>query len=227
MSDSRDVVGTHDRADFEDEHRQSQVTVEEGDLESPEIEHKMALKPPSSVSSHSRILTKTDPPQTECSADASETRRVKKMNLVIPGIHDHRHNRPHKFGDVEAGQSHLSEEEWVEIELSINGFESSDRNREDLGGQDFLAKLDDLEAARPNLTRETTIMPGDRNGIWEQPNFHQHRPVRRFDNWVDEADSLEATASMPEGTRFYKVKESSVFEHPQVYASLRMCSESQ
>ncbi|KAI0450767.1 hypothetical protein F5B21DRAFT_507851 [Xylaria acuta] len=73
------------------------------------------------------------------------------------------------------------------------------------GGQDLLRELDDLEAARPKPGKRRVIVPGNREGIWETPYFGAVKSD--FDSWVDEVAALEASASMPKGTRYYKVKD--------------------
>ncbi|KAI1741777.1 hypothetical protein F4680DRAFT_446781 [Xylaria scruposa] len=73
------------------------------------------------------------------------------------------------------------------------------------GGQDFLKELDDLEAARPKSEKRQAAIPGNREGIWE--NLELEAFKLHFDSWVDEIAALEASASMPKGTRYYKVKD--------------------
>ncbi|KAI0441418.1 hypothetical protein F4803DRAFT_523344 [Xylaria telfairii] len=70
------------------------------------------------------------------------------------------------------------------------------------GGSDLLVELDHLEAARPKPEKQRDVMPGDREGIWEAS-----APAKlNFDSWIDEIAALEASDSMPKGTRYYKVE---------------------
>ncbi|KAI0553889.1 hypothetical protein F4679DRAFT_528693 [Xylaria curta] len=73
------------------------------------------------------------------------------------------------------------------------------------GGQDLLKELDDLEAARPKPEKRQAVIPGNREGIWEKLELGASE--LHFDFWVDEIAALEASASMPKGTRYYKVKD--------------------
>ncbi|KAI8950290.1 hypothetical protein F4801DRAFT_549870 [Xylaria longipes] len=73
------------------------------------------------------------------------------------------------------------------------------------GGQDLLEELDDLEAARPKPEKRRVVIPGNREGIWEALDFGAVESS--FDSWVDEVAALEASASMPKGTRYYKVRD--------------------
>ncbi|KAI1758331.1 hypothetical protein F4782DRAFT_477507 [Xylaria castorea] len=73
------------------------------------------------------------------------------------------------------------------------------------GGQDLLKELDDLEAARPKPGKRQVVIPGNRAGIWEKLEFGASK--LSFDSWVDEIAALEASSSMPKGTRYYKVND--------------------
>lgn len=71
------------------------------------------------------------------------------------------------------------------------------------GSRDLLAALDVLEAARPKSREKQITIPGNREGIWDQPNFQC--VTSKPGDWVDEAEALESSASMPEGTKYYQV----------------------
>lgn len=73
------------------------------------------------------------------------------------------------------------------------------------GSRDLLATLDVLEAARPKCGKKQITIPGDREGIWDQMSFQC--ATSKPDNWVDEVEALESSASMPEGTRYYQVND--------------------
>ncbi|KAI8626435.1 hypothetical protein F5Y19DRAFT_488259 [Xylariaceae sp. FL1651] len=73
------------------------------------------------------------------------------------------------------------------------------------GVKDFLEELNDLEAARPEESKQKITIPGDKAGIWDQPTLTV--PKGQFEDWIDEVGALEASDTMPEGTRYYKVKE--------------------
>ncbi|KAI1430591.1 hypothetical protein GGR50DRAFT_698850 [Xylaria sp. CBS 124048] len=74
-------------------------------------------------------------------------------------------------------------------------------------GQDILGELDDLEAARPKRSERNFTIPGNRDGIWEQPKIFAVTQEQEFPDWIDEVAALEASVSMPEGTRYYKVND--------------------
>ncbi|KAI2628275.1 hypothetical protein GGS21DRAFT_528515 [Xylaria nigripes] len=74
------------------------------------------------------------------------------------------------------------------------------------GGQDLLEELDDLEAARPKQEKEIVI-PGNRDDIWERPNLRTVNQDQLFGDWIDEVAALEASVSMPQGTRYYTVND--------------------
>ncbi|KAI3320324.1 hypothetical protein HD806DRAFT_547514 [Xylariaceae sp. AK1471] len=115
------------------------------------------------------------------------------------------------------GRRIWGDEEWIDFQLEAreeedssdsdvsNTLERSVYQRRTLGGQDLLEELDDLEAARPTVEKRQISIPGNREGIWEQPDFGAS--TQQFDDWVDEVAALEALASMPEGTRYYKVND--------------------
>ncbi|KAI0425984.1 hypothetical protein F5Y09DRAFT_320347 [Xylaria sp. FL1042] len=75
-------------------------------------------------------------------------------------------------------------------------------------GQEFLDGLDSLEAARPKPSKRQITIPGNRESIWEKPNCLASPPVAIYSGWVDEIAELEASVSMPPGTRYYKVDDS-------------------
>ncbi|GAP87048.1 hypothetical protein SAMD00023353_2500950 [Rosellinia necatrix] len=62
------------------------------------------------------------------------------------------------------------------------------------------------EEERPRPEEERITIPGGREDIWEKPDFGHVSPA--FDSWADEAAALEESASMPDGTRYYQVKDS-------------------
>ncbi|KAI1763398.1 hypothetical protein GGR53DRAFT_467434 [Hypoxylon sp. FL1150] len=71
--------------------------------------------------------------------------------------------------------------------------ESSARYYEDR----FLASLDDLESARPGEGSEVQNV----TSLIVSPR----RQNRVFGDWIEEADFMEANATMPQGTRYYSV----------------------
>ncbi|KAI0022822.1 hypothetical protein F4780DRAFT_777286 [Xylariomycetidae sp. FL0641] len=82
--------------------------------------------------------------------------------------------------------------------------ESSEEDvRQELMADSFLGRLDNLESAEPKVTKVQT-MPGDREGIWDDPDPTPQAPQKEYEDWVEAADDVEASASLPAGTRFYK-----------------------
>ncbi|KAI1271558.1 hypothetical protein F5Y07DRAFT_382617 [Xylaria sp. FL0933] len=72
-------------------------------------------------------------------------------------------------------------------------------------GQEFLDGLDNLEAARPKPSkRRQMTIPGNRENIWENPHVLAS-PLASYSGWIDEIANLEASLSLPPGTRYYKV----------------------
>ncbi|XXG95618.1 hypothetical protein Hte_001886 [Hypoxylon texense] len=61
----------------------------------------------------------------------------------------------------------------------------------------FLAKLDDLESARPAEENEAQNVTSSVVSTRARPSV--------FNDWIDEADFMEANATMPQGTRYYFV----------------------
>jgi hypothetical protein len=122
------------------------------------------------------------------------------------------------------GRETWGDEEWIDFLLGAraeedssdsdvpNTLEHSVYQRRILGGQDHLEELDDLEAARPKVDEREISIPGNREGIWDQldfsvPSSSSRQQHEQFDNWMDEVAALEASVSMPEGTRYYKVND--------------------
>ncbi|KAI1326604.1 hypothetical protein F5Y16DRAFT_374758 [Xylariaceae sp. FL0255] len=77
-------------------------------------------------------------------------------------------------------------------------FDTVSLDREAFGAEEFLTKLDNLEAARPQTETNHAVklaVPGDKEGIWELWDFDTRQPAKRqqFQDWIEEADLLEAT----------------------------------
>ncbi|KAI1310753.1 hypothetical protein F5Y03DRAFT_403082 [Xylaria venustula] len=72
---------------------------------------------------------------------------------------------------------------------------------------EFFEDLDDLEAARPKSEKPQTIIPGNREGIWDQPNFAV-ASSGKYSDWIEEVADMEDSVSMPDGARFYQVDDS-------------------
>ncbi|KAI0864556.1 hypothetical protein F4860DRAFT_510888 [Xylaria cubensis] len=115
------------------------------------------------------------------------------------------------------GNHICSDEVWIGYRLKDSGEDEEDCYTHSFdeagyhpashisGGQDLLKELDDLEAAQPKPEKRQAMIPGNREGIWKNPELGASE--LHFDSWVDEIAALEASASMPKGTRYYKVKD--------------------
>ncbi|KAI0966142.1 hypothetical protein F4678DRAFT_484375 [Xylaria arbuscula] len=67
----------------------------------------------------------------------------------------------------------------------------------------FFEDLDDLEAAWPKLEERQILIPGNREGIWDQPNFPVASSGKSYD-WIEEVAEMEDSVSMLNGVReFY------------------------
>ncbi|KAJ2988451.1 hypothetical protein NUW58_g3968 [Xylaria curta] len=104
--------------------------------------------------------------------------------------------------DNQTVKSSSEEERSHSANVSDEG-QSCDTANRIFGGEDLLEELDNLEAARPKPETQQG-MPGNREDIWEKLDFGTL--TSEFDSWVDEVAALEASASMPKGTRYYTVK---------------------
>ncbi|KAI0483891.1 hypothetical protein F4859DRAFT_417451 [Xylaria cf. heliscus] len=93
------------------------------------------------------------------------------------------------------------EEDYEEEEYDDGDYEEGDYDEADYDQDDLLEVLDGLEAAWPKPEKRQDLIPGNREAIWDMPD------QLRFDSWVDEVAALEASISMPEGTRYYKAKD--------------------
>ncbi|KAI1356206.1 hypothetical protein F5Y01DRAFT_268902 [Xylaria sp. FL0043] len=93
-------------------------------------------------------------------------------------------------------------EELSKANMSDEGYETGISE-----GQEFLDGLDNLEAARPKPSkRRQMTIPGNRENIWANPHvLASPCPLASYSGWIDEIADLEASVSLPPGTRYYKV----------------------
>ncbi|KAI1821306.1 hypothetical protein F4861DRAFT_475877 [Xylaria intraflava] len=128
--------------------------------------------------------------------------------------------------DLFSGKAIWSDDEWIDFQLggSHGEYDASCTDVLDegaypilenriSGGQDLLEELDGLEAARPKQKNRRITIPGNREDIWEQPTFSTVVVKQHFEDWIDEVADLEASVSMPEGTRYYKVDDAEVSDN--------------
>jgi len=122
------------------------------------------------------------------------------------------------------GKMMWSDDEWLDFQLQTGlEEESTDSNMSystsstgtlaasrtssrTFGCKELLDELDDLEAARSEPGEQEDSMSDEKAGGSGSQSSCQS-PLETFNNWIDEVAALEESASMPPGTRYYKVKD--------------------
>ncbi|CAJ2505105.1 Uu.00g124990.m01.CDS01 [Anthostomella pinea] len=153
------------------------------DLDIPSFAGRRSGPPPSLV-----LDTATTP-------DAEDTKVSSSTIGYDPGFGCSIHGKEivHPIDDIQSSDSESSEPEPT-------------TERRCSGAEDLLGQLDNLEAARGEELVSPQTMPGNCEGIWDEVDFTSRGTARQYDDWMDEADDLEATATMPGGTRYYRVQ---------------------